>query len=133
MGFTALDGLPMGTRPGQIDVGIVLYLLGPKRLSVAEVEKLLYHESGLKGLSGISNDVRALEESSDPSAGFASIISRIASASRLAGWLRRSVESTASCSRLGSARTRRLCARESPSTSPGSGQSSIRKRTRTGP
>ena len=71
MGFTALDGLPMGTRPGQIDAGIVLYLLGQKCFSVAEVEKLLYHESGLKGLSGISSDVRALEESSDPSAGFA--------------------------------------------------------------
>jgi len=71
MGFTALDGLPMGTRPGQIDAGVMLYLLGQKRMSVAEVEKLFYHESGLRGLSGISNDVRALEESDDPRAGFA--------------------------------------------------------------
>jgi len=71
MGFTALDGLPMGTRPGQIDPGVVLYLLGQKRMSVAELEELFYHESGLRALSGISNDVRALEESADPRAGFA--------------------------------------------------------------
>jgi acetate kinase len=71
MGFTALDGLPMGTRPGQMDAGVVLYLLDQKRMSVAEVEKLLYHESGLKALSGMSNDVRALEESAHPRAGFA--------------------------------------------------------------
>jgi acetate kinase len=71
MGFTALDGLPMGTRPGQIDPGVVLYLLGHKRMSVADVERLLYRESGLKALSGISNDVRELEESADPRAGFA--------------------------------------------------------------
>ena len=71
MGFTALDGLPMGTRPGQIDPGVVLYLLGHERMSVADVEKLLYHDSGLKALSGISNDVRTLEESADPRAGFA--------------------------------------------------------------
>ncbi len=71
MGFTALDGLPMGTRPGQIDPGIVLYLVGQKQMSAGAVEKLLYHECGLKGLSGISNDVRELETSSDPKAGFA--------------------------------------------------------------
>ena len=71
MGFTALDGLPMGTRPGQTDPGVVLYLLGQKRMSVAELEELFYHESGLRALSGISNDVRALEESTDPRAGFA--------------------------------------------------------------
>jgi acetate kinase len=71
MGFTALDGLPMGTRPGQIDPGLVLYLLGQKGMSVAQLEKLFYHESGLRALSGISNDVRVLEESADPRAGFA--------------------------------------------------------------
>ena len=71
MGFTALDGLPMGTRPGQTDPGVVLYLIGQKQMSAADVEKLLYHECGLKGLSGISNDVRELEASSDPKAGFA--------------------------------------------------------------
>lgn len=63
MGFTALDGLPMGTRPGQMDPGIVLYLIDEKKMSSAEVQSLLYHECGLKGLSGISNDVRDLEQS----------------------------------------------------------------------
>jgi len=71
MGFTALDGLPMGTRPGQIDPGVVLYLIDQKRMSAAEVQKLLYHECGLKGLSGVSNDVRELEASTDPKAAFA--------------------------------------------------------------
>src|SRR5262249_40715181 len=68
MGFTALDGLPMGTRPGQLDAGVVLYLTGEKGLSPKEVEHFLYHDCGLKGLSGISNDVRDLLASSDPRA-----------------------------------------------------------------
>jgi acetate kinase len=71
MGFTALDGLPMGTRPGQLDPGVVLYLLDQKGMSVAEVTDLLYRGSGLKGLSGVSNDVRDLLESDDPAAAFA--------------------------------------------------------------
>ena len=71
MGFTALDGLPMGTRPGQLDAGVVLYLMQQKGLSAKEIEHLLYNECGLKGLSGISNDVRVLLESSDPRAKFA--------------------------------------------------------------
>ncbi|CFX59627.1 Acetate kinase [Candidatus Filomicrobium marinum] len=68
MGFTALDGLPMGTRPGQLDAGIVLYLLGEKKVSAKEVEHLFYHDCGLKGLSGLSNDVRDLLASPDPRA-----------------------------------------------------------------
>lgn len=68
MGFTALDGLPMGTRPGQLDAGIVLYLLTEKGMSARKIEHLFYHECGLKGLSGISNDVRDLLVSSDPRA-----------------------------------------------------------------
>ena len=68
MGFTALDGLPMGTRPGQLDPGVVLYLTSEKKMSVKEVEHFLYHDCGLKGLSGISNDVRELLASSDPRA-----------------------------------------------------------------
>jgi acetate kinase len=68
MGFTALDGLPMGTRPGQLDAGIVLYLIKEKGMSANEVEHLLYHDCGLKGLSGISNDVRDLLSSADPRA-----------------------------------------------------------------
>jgi acetate kinase len=71
LGFTALDGLPMGTRPGQIDPGVVLYLISEKGMSAAQVQDLLYRECGLKGLSGISNDVRELEASSDPKAKFA--------------------------------------------------------------
>jgi acetate kinase len=71
MGFTALDGVPMGTRPGQTDPGVVLYLIDQKRMTAAEVQKLLYNECGLKGLSGISNDVRELDMSADPKAAFA--------------------------------------------------------------
>ncbi|HEY7244939.1 MAG TPA: acetate/propionate family kinase [Xanthobacteraceae bacterium] len=71
MGFTALDGLPMGTRPGQIDPGVVLYLIEQKGMSAAAVQELFYHECGLKGLSGISNDVRELAASSNPAADFA--------------------------------------------------------------
>ena len=68
MGFTALDGLPMGTRPGQLDAGIVLYLLTEKGMSASEIEHLFYYDCGLKGLSGASNDVRDLLTSSEPRA-----------------------------------------------------------------
>jgi acetate kinase len=68
MGFTALDGLPMGTRPGQIDPGVVLYLLTEKGMSASNVQNFLYRDCGLKGLSGISNDMRELEASADPNA-----------------------------------------------------------------
>lgn len=63
MGFTALDGLPMGTRCGQLDPGVVLYLMQEKKLGAEEISNLLYKESGLKGLSGISHDMRELEAS----------------------------------------------------------------------
>ncbi len=68
MGFSALDGLPMGTRCGQIDPGIVLYLLEVKRLEVEEIETILYKESGLKGISGLTNDMRDLEAAGTPEA-----------------------------------------------------------------
>ena len=68
MGFTALDGLPMGTRPGQMDPGVVLYLISEKGMSSAEVQNFLYRDCGLKGLSGISSDMRELQDSSDPRA-----------------------------------------------------------------
>jgi acetate kinase len=71
MGFTALDGLPMGTRPGQLDPGVVLYLIDQKGMTAREVTNLLYKDSGLKGLSGISNDMRDLLESDRPEAAFA--------------------------------------------------------------
>jgi acetate kinase len=71
MGFTALDGLAMGTRPGQIDPGVILYLITVKGMSPADVQDFLYRDCGLKGLSGVSNDMRELQESSDPRASFA--------------------------------------------------------------
>ena len=68
LGFTALDGLPMGTRPGQLDPGIVLYLMQEKGMSAKDIEHFLYNECGLKGMSGISNDARDLLASKDPRA-----------------------------------------------------------------
>jgi acetate kinase len=68
LGFTALDGLCMGTRPGAIDPGVILYLFQVLQLSAKEVETILYKKSGLLGISGISNDMRDLQESSDPTA-----------------------------------------------------------------
>lgn len=69
MGMTALEGLPMGTRCGNIDPGAVLYMA--REFGLEETESTLYHQSGLKGLSGISSDVKILSESSDPRAQFA--------------------------------------------------------------
>jgi acetate kinase len=68
MGFTAVDGLPMGTRCGAIDPGVILYLMDERKLTVRAIERLLYHESGLLGLSGISSDMRVLLQSLDPRA-----------------------------------------------------------------
>jgi acetate kinase len=68
MGFSALDGLVMGTRPGALDPGVILHLIREKNMTVDDVEKLLYGKCGLLGLSGISNDMRDLETSSDPNA-----------------------------------------------------------------
>ena len=61
----------MGTRPGQIDPGVVLYLMAEKGMDAASVQHFLYHDCGLKGLSGVSNDMRELEASADPRAAFA--------------------------------------------------------------
>jgi acetate kinase len=71
MGFTALDGLPMGTRCGELDAGVVLYLLQQKGMSPDEVVDLLYKRSGMLGLSGISSDFRELLASDSPRARFA--------------------------------------------------------------
>jgi acetate kinase len=71
MGFTALDGLPMGTRPGQLDPGVVLHLIEEKGMTAPVVTRLLYNGSGLKGLSGVSSDMRDLLASDDPGAAFA--------------------------------------------------------------
>jgi len=69
MGFSVLDGLPMGTRCGQLDPGVLLYLMEQERMNASEISDLLYNHSGLLGLSGISNDMRTLEASGTPEAG----------------------------------------------------------------
>jgi acetate kinase len=68
MGFTALDGLCMGTRPGTLDPGVVLYLFQELGLSAKQVEEILYKKSGLLGISGVSNDMRDLLGRNDPDA-----------------------------------------------------------------
>jgi acetate kinase len=68
MGFSPLDGIPMGTRTGAIDPGVLLYLIREHAMSHTALEELLYKESGLLGLSGVSNDMRVLLESRDPRA-----------------------------------------------------------------
>lgn len=71
MGMTALDGLPMGTRCGSLDPGVIIYLIRELGLSADEVESMLYNESGLKGLSNETNNVRLLQESDNSAAKFA--------------------------------------------------------------
>ena len=68
LGFTALDGLCMGTRPGSVDPGVILHLVQTLGFSAGQVEKVLYKESGLLGISGISNDMRDLIDNPDPAA-----------------------------------------------------------------
>ena len=68
MGFSALDGLPMGTRPGHLDPGVLLYLMTEKGMNASDISDLLYKRSGLKGLSGVSNDMRDLLASENPRA-----------------------------------------------------------------
>jgi acetate kinase len=125
MGFSALDGLVMGTRPGALDAGVVLHLIREKNMSADDVEKLLYGKCGLLGLSSISNDMRDLQASR--SATICATCRRAATrtpgkpstslftgrARDSAPWPRRWVASTASCSPPGSARTRRQSARRS--------------------
>ncbi|MDG4595420.1 MAG: acetate/propionate family kinase [Candidatus Contendobacter sp.] len=71
MGFTAVDGLPMGTRSGNLDPGVVLYLMDELKMDARAIEKLLYQQSGLLGVSGISSDMRTLLGSAEPMAKFA--------------------------------------------------------------
>jgi acetate kinase len=68
MGFSALDGLPMGTRCGQLDPAVVLYLLDHEGMTSKQIADLLYKDSGLKGLSGLSGDMRELEAADTPEA-----------------------------------------------------------------
>jgi len=71
MGFTAVDGLPMGTRCGAMDPGVVLFLMDEMKLGPREIERLIYNESGLLGMSGVSSDVRDLLASGEPAAALA--------------------------------------------------------------
>jgi acetate kinase len=71
MGFTAVDGLPMGTRCGNVDPGVILYLLDELKMDARAIEDLIYRKSGLLGVSGVSSDMRTLLESSDERAHFA--------------------------------------------------------------
>jgi acetate kinase len=71
MGFTAVDGLPMGTRCGALDPGVILYLMDELKMSARAIERLIYNESGLLGVSGISSDMRTLLGSDDPRASLA--------------------------------------------------------------
>jgi acetate kinase len=68
MGFTPVDGLAMGTRCGALDPSVLLYLMDERKLDARAIERLIYHESGLLGLSGISSDMRTLLGSADPRA-----------------------------------------------------------------
>jgi acetate kinase len=68
MGFTAADGLPMGTRCGSLDPGVMLYLMDELGMDARSIEKLIYQQSGLLGVSGISSDMRTLQASTDPAA-----------------------------------------------------------------
>ena len=110
MGFTALDGLPMGTRCGQLDPGVVLYMMQQKHMDANAIRDLLYTQSGLKGLSGVSHDMRELEASDKPEARrrlntsyFASGANWAASRPCWRGWMR-------SCSAAASASTPGMCA-----------------------
>ena len=130
LGFTALDGLCMGTRPGAVDPGVILYLFQGLGLSAKDVETILYKKSGLLGISGISNDMRALLASSEPAARLASTTSSTARRRRSARSRRCSAESTGWCSPPASARTRPRSASGSARRRRGSGSSSTTTRTR---
>jgi acetate kinase len=71
MGFTTVDGLPMGTRCGTLDPGVLLFLMDEMRLGPRDIERLIYQESGLLGMSGVSSDVRELLASDEPAAAMA--------------------------------------------------------------
>ena len=68
MGFTAVDGLPMGTRCGALDPGVILYLMDQRGMDARAIEKLIYSQSGLLGVSGVSSDMRTLLASTEPRA-----------------------------------------------------------------
>ena len=122
LGFTALDGLCMGTRPGALDPGVVLYLFQSLGLTAKEVETLLYKKSGLLGISGISNDMRdLLGERPSRTPAWRWTTSSTARRRRSARWPRCWAASTGSSSPPASARTPPRSAGGSARPRPGSG------------
>ena len=113
MGFSAVDGLPMGRRSGTLDPGVVLYLITEKGMHVADVMDLLYNQSGLLGVSGISGDMRKLLASTDPRAAEAIQLFLYRIAAKLVLSRRRSAGWTSWCLRVESASTQRLFANRS--------------------
>ena len=124
MGFTALDGLPMGTRCGALDPGVVLHLIRAYGMDADAIERMLYHDCGLKGVSGISNDMRALFASDDRRAPRRSTSSFGGSVASSAPSPRFRAASTASCSRPASASARPRSASGCARRQPGSASSS---------
>lgn len=110
MGFTALDGLMMGTRCGTLDPGLVLHLQSRLGMSLAEVEQLLYRQSGLLGVSGISSDMRVLSADGSAAAQEAIELFICMNCVKSAPSRPRSVGSTGWSSPQGSAKTMRRCA-----------------------
>ena len=94
MGFTAVDGLMMGTRCGTIDPGVLLYLMDEKGMDARAIEDLVYRRSGLLGVSGISSDMRTLPTPPTRKRRRRSRCSCIASCARSAPWLQRSADLT---------------------------------------
>ncbi len=130
MGFTAADGLPMGTRCGNLDPGVILYLMDELRMDARAIEKLIYQQSGLLGVSGISSDMRTLEASARArSEGGDRSSSSTGSAASSARSRPRSAGSTRSCSRPASARTAAACASACVATRRGSASRSIPRPT----
>ena len=113
MGFSTLCGVPMGTRSGDLDPGAILYLLQSKGYTPERLERLLYKESGMLGLSGVSSDFKELTASSNPAQRSPSRSSYTGLQSRSLRSRRRSGAWTASCFQAGSASTPPACARQS--------------------
>jgi acetate kinase len=119
MGFTAVDGLMMGTRTGSLDPGVLLYLMDYQKMDAKALTRLLYKESGLLGVSGISQDMRVLLESGAPEAQRSGrSCSATASCARSARWRPRWADSTPWCSPAASASAARrsrqqVCSRNS--------------------
>ncbi len=121
MGFSTADGVPMGTRCGSLDPGVLLYLMDRHGMDARALEKLVYQESGLLGVSGVSSDMRTLLASPDPRAAEGSTCSSTGSVASWVRWPRPWEGWTRWCSLAASARTPPPSAPASAATPPGSG------------